>query len=262
MVRAILEGRKTVTRRLVKPQPSAAHQWQGWILSGERASDAGKGTWGIPTRPDAYRDHIDARPPYETEDRLYVRETFTLEHCVEGEAPPFADRRPMKGRDIDDVDGETPIWVQPHYRATDPAPDLSCDRPGCAQCRDHDMGPHWVPSIHMPKWASRIWLEVISVRVERLHAITGEGCLAEGAAGGHGSVPGYAYNASPMEHFRHIWQSINGNESWADNPWVWVVEFRRIPTGGLVHGASGGLVGEEGSTSYLHESKIANAGIS
>jgi hypothetical protein len=83
-----------------------------------------------------------------------------------------------------------------------------------------------VPSIHLHRRYSRILLEVTAVRVERLHAITNEQCIAEGCSGGHGSIPGYIYNATPQEHFRHIWESVGGD--YHANPWVWVVEFKRV----------------------------------
>lgn len=86
----------------------------------------------------------------------------------------------------------------------------------------------WHPSIHMPRVANRITLEVTGVRVERLREISDADCIAEGAPGGHGSIPGYLYNATPLEHYRFIWETINGAGSWDVNPWVWVVEFRRI----------------------------------
>lgn len=84
----------------------------------------------------------------------------------------------------------------------------------------------WRPSIHMPRWASRITLEIEKVRIERLHSITEADCRAEGCAGGHGSIPNYMYNATPHEHFGWIWQSVGGD--WSTNPWVWVPTFRRI----------------------------------
>jgi hypothetical protein len=223
MARAILEGRKTVTRRAVKPLKG------GFVCVGAKAA------WDGYSRADYFAIHSSPDAPQmqgnrwiiaRAGDRLYVRETFTLEHCVEGEDPPFADRRPIKGRDIDDVDGVTPLWVQPHYRATDPAPDLSCDRPGCAQCRNHDMGPHWVPSIHMPKWAARIWLEVTAVRVERLQDITTEQVIAEGITSQlreHDAV------VDLRQQFEVLWDGLaKPGARWADNPWVWVVEFKRI----------------------------------
>jgi len=88
------------------------------------------------------------------------------------------------------------------------------------------------PSIHMPRWASRISLEITSVRIQRLQSISEEDALAEGTPGGHGSIPGYGYNAMPGEHFMWLWQQLYGSGSWAANPWVWVLEFRRLQEGG------------------------------
>lgn len=85
-----------------------------------------------------------------------------------------------------------------------------------------------VPSIHMLRWASRILLEIVSVRVERLHECSEADAVAEGCAGGHGSIPGYPYNAMAVEHYTWLWEKINGAGSWAANPWVWVVEFKRV----------------------------------
>jgi len=85
----------------------------------------------------------------------------------------------------------------------------------------------WRPSIHMPRWASRLSLDIVSVRVERLQDISEEDARAEGCSGGHDSIPGYAFSATPREHFRHLWGSINGAESWDANPWVWVISFKR-----------------------------------
>jgi hypothetical protein len=84
----------------------------------------------------------------------------------------------------------------------------------------------WRPSIHMPRWACRILLEITAVRVERLHDMKAADCIAEGCAGGHDSIPGYNYSATPGEHFRHIWESTGGD--YFANPWVWVIEFKRV----------------------------------
>jgi len=86
----------------------------------------------------------------------------------------------------------------------------------------------WRPSIHMPRWACRLVLEIVSVRVERLQDISDAECIAEGCPGGHGAIPGYGYNATPYEHYRWLWESINGAGSWAANPWVWCITFRRV----------------------------------
>lgn len=84
----------------------------------------------------------------------------------------------------------------------------------------------WRPSIHMPRAASRITLEITGVRAERLQEISDADCIAEGTPGGHGAIPGYLYNATPNEHYRWLWDDINGRGAWEINPWVWVLKFR------------------------------------
>lgn len=95
----------------------------------------------------------------------------------------------------------------------------------------------WKPSIHMPKEAARIWLEVVSVKVERLHDISEQDAIAEGIEPVAEGWKNY-YKASkfgtnfcwptPYHSFQSLWETINGLESWELNPWVWVVEFKRI----------------------------------
>lgn len=107
----------------------------------------------------------------------------------------------------------------------------------------HEPPPRWRPSIHMPRWASRITLEVTGVRVERLQDISEADALAEGVFKKIGSSPGgemdivetatgstlyYAAPTQAREEFRHLWGQINGPDSWAENPFVWVIEFKRI----------------------------------
>lgn len=219
MVRAILERRKTQTRRVVKGAPTGA---DSYVLG------VHQGTWGI-------HEHVDAleasrtRCPYGTPgDRLWVKEAHALESCVDGNEPPFSDGRPTRRAADDDFDGGEPAWTQAHYRATDPAPDLCCERENCAQCRDHDMGPHWRPSIHMPRWASRITLEVTGVRVERLRAISEADAIAEGAEPFRLPVHPNREQLRHVDGFKRLWESINGAGSWHANPWVWVVEFRSM----------------------------------
>ena len=104
-----------------------------------------------------------------------------------------------------------------------------------------DYGLKWTPSIHMPRWASRITLEITGVRVERLNSISEDDAAAEGVGsavwfagkgvpeeqwtslGEHG-----AYRASHINSFATLWESIYGADSWQANPWVWVIEFKRV----------------------------------
>lgn len=88
---------------------------------------------------------------------------------------------------------------------------------------------HWKPSIHMPKGASRIWLQVKEIRVERLNGITEENAKAEGVDAA-GLYPGY--NVSSKGKFEGLWNLINGDGSWDLNPWVWVIDFKVLSTTG------------------------------
>lgn len=213
MVRAILDGRKTQTRRVVKvrehPQAERVQHFEGERWDWLRYDGLKLATF---------------RCPYgQPGDRLWVRETFSMQHCVGWESPPFNDGRPVKWRDLSDIEGFTPVWVQPHYRATDPAPDLCCEREGCRQCETMGYGPHWKPSIHMPRWASRITLEITDVRVERLQDISEDDARAEGCRGNATTACGCE---GLIEDYCCLWESINGPGSWDANPWVWVIEFQ------------------------------------
>ena len=80
----------------------------------------------------------------------------------------------------------------------------------------------------VPETEPRITLRITDVRVERLQDVSRQDCVAEGCAGGHGSIPGYPYSATPREHFHHIWNTIYGAGAWEANPWVWVISFERV----------------------------------
>lgn len=108
---------------------------------------------------------------------------------------------------------------------------------------DNRFGPvKWKPSIHMPKEAARIWLEVTDIRVERLHNITDADAIAEGVEKRPDSDSSTKYNYKHYRYggydvgarvsFRTLWEVINGEESWAENPWVWVVSFKILSTTG------------------------------
>lgn len=139
--------------------------------------------------------------------------------------PPYDDR-PIRW--TDDADWGR-YWELPHYKATDEKPYLTDND-------DNEVG--WKPSIHMPRWASRITLEVVSVRVERVQDISEEDAVAEGCNGYTiwGPVPGESWRTEPKEDvsaidkFATLWDSINAKRgfSWDINPWVWVVEFKRV----------------------------------
>lgn len=205
MVKAILDGRKTVTRRLVKPQPE--------FLEGETGTpcicDDGI-TWTF--KIDQYNftyDH-DRKAPCSKGDTLYVRETWTLLYYV-------------------DPNGYTHWDQEMYYYAADGTPDITLvDGDGF---EEDDQRIRWKPSIHMPKEAARIFLRVKNVRVERLQDITADECPMEGvwplAACTVGERDTY-YRSK----FAELWDSTIkpadlDKYGWAANPWVWVIKFER-----------------------------------
>lgn len=185
MVRAILDGRKTQTRRVLKRQyldptwiirPATADRFNGhthdwWLPGGTVPVAAIRCPYGVPG------------------DRLWVREAFGI--------PDAPYEREDKSLLI--------------YRAD--------ESPRMAELNKH----FWRPSIFMPRWASRLTLEVLRVRVERLQEISEDDAKAEGAVGA--AVETFA--PSHRAAFENLWGEINGAESWKANPWVWVVEFQR-----------------------------------
>lgn len=194
MVRAILSGQKTQTRRAVKPQPYIDTMgnfcWNG--------GNFGQGFDGPLVQaiaspiPSSKTGRV-LCPYGKPGDRLWVRETFQR----------FSD------------DGEI------MYRA-DPASLQAMNELKYDECQE----ARWRPSIHMPRWASRILLEVVSVRVERLQEISKEDLAAEGIQ--ELIDGGIDHDGTPLDTYCTLWESINGAGSWDKNPWVWVVEFKRI----------------------------------
>ena len=186
MVRAILDGTKTQTRRVVK----------GFALE--------------LLQPDNFTPEYVALPENDLSpvglpgDRLWVRETFVHEpadYCWE--ASVSIPCRP----------------AHTVYRA-------DSDPTGKAN------GAGWTPSIHMPRALSRITLEITGVRVERLQSISDTDAIAEGVkptSDGAFHIEEDRYRApDPAECYARLWESINGAGTWAANPWVWVIEFKRV----------------------------------
>lgn len=170
------------------------------------------------------------RCPYgQPGDRLWVRETFTIEtnFNLDPCEPPFNDGRPVKWTDSE-AWGQ--YWEQCHYKATDSAPDL-VHEDDCRKCEDNGYCNSWKPSIHMPHWASRITLEITKVRVERVQEISEEDAKAEGIdlKGFRSNTEGIAGREHRIE-FASLWDSINAERGfgWEKNPWVWIIEFKRV----------------------------------
>lgn len=201
MVRAILEGRKTQTRRIVKNvsgHPQLLRDGSTRIVDCIRDVDGG------PSALMYAPNNWECCPYGVPGDRLWIRETF----CT-----------------VDDREHGGNLWYD--YRAT---PRYSASHPaGWDNEPDHPDALKWTPSIHMPRAASRITLEIIGVRVERLNDISEIDAIAEGTPGGHGAIPRYTYAAAtPVEQYRWLWESINGAGSWNVNPWVWCIDFKRV----------------------------------
>lgn len=201
MVRAILDGRKTQTRRIMKPQPTpddyvcpyegprGGHIWPSknhqYGLHVEEMLQNGKGGWEGLASEACHFGNIG--------DRIWVRETW----AEAGAGAP----------DLLLYRANYPEHVPPHYENVPPA-----------------EGIRWTPSIHMPRWASRILLEITDVRVERLQAITLGDICKEFGCGLYDFRPAtYGFQA-----WEELWKSIYGDDSWQANPWVWVIEFKRI----------------------------------
>jgi hypothetical protein len=235
MVRALLEGRKSQTRRMLKPQP------YGFLFG----------------KPQAKLGGPDILCPYgNTGDVLWVRETCAFqwpEHCDDGriysdESPATLEwGRPIRRDECDVI-----------YRATDDGGSVWMDEDG------EPCDPLWTPSIFMPRFASRLTLEITDVRVERLQDISEADAIAEGVEPlfdkeTAASRPEFDLNPMPYSNYlwhgksgkgsvtqkqvdawKHqlssykdargsyssLWESINGSGSWNANPWVWIVKFK------------------------------------
>jgi hypothetical protein len=207
MVCAILEGRKTQTRRICayqnfRVEDNIKHPQWGPDLRMLMA-DSKDGTRVIVGNPDDTPEHalsIISCPHGKPGDRLWVRETF-------GWATGAGKRLVYR------ADGEEPKqWFYPNETI---------------------KGMKWSPSIHMPRWASRLTLEITGVRVERLQEISGYDAHQEGCRGPLGEFvngkPEFGGGHSVVEDFRELWNSLADKKTnWAANPWVWVIGFKKL----------------------------------
>lgn len=178
MTKATLDGRKTVTRRIIKP--NILEQGTNWI-------------WN-PNENVCYA-------PLRTGDILYVRETWLLGDGCGGEQYYYK---------ADETESSKELRIAYGYK--------------------------WRPSIHMPKEAARIWLEVTAVRAERLRDITEEQARAEGCIGFHDKIGNgkfddvLEFDLTARDAFVELWNSTlkkDSSDTWVHNPWVWVYEFER-----------------------------------
>jgi hypothetical protein len=217
MIRAILENRKTQTRRVVKPQPEAA--WMDWVINTNLGGDNRYWVDGEPTM------HLNMEKDFSSKgecpygkpgDRLWVREAWAIADIYDKDSG-------NQGQMPFELGGTTQgisIWYKAgggkHFKASNPG--------------------RWRSPLFMPRAASRITLEITDVRVERLQAITEADAIAEGmysntmALAALGLPPETPF-ISPyhVDKYRIVWESINGKKyPWASNPWVWCVEFKRV----------------------------------
>ena len=213
MVRAILSGAKTQTRRIAPIQSLDISEHDGGLVTWNvrftkpigKSRTIGSYSGGFVTPDKAQRIIAAEFCPYgQPGDRLYVRETW---QPIFEEDAGFCGVRYASG--------------------------------GCPE-EDKRAGSYldgtnrWRPSIHMPRWASRLTLEITGVRVERLQAISEADAIAEGvtavSSGGVTLFTTTGVNCfqTAKDAYAALWESINGPGSWDANPWVWVVEFRRI----------------------------------
>ncbi|EAV0963878.1 hypothetical protein LKV31_002480 [Salmonella enterica subsp. enterica serovar Cubana] len=185
MVNAILSGRKTQTRRPVKFPCRDVNL--GCELSGnELAGEVSAGN---------YWNSRVGQPG----DRIWVRETFRV-HSRATDVATLVYRASVRNS-----------WTEQTHRV----PVAVCNKPVTPE--------KWTPSIHMPRWASRITLEITDVRVERLNSISDSDASKEGCC-----IADMESGDCLSDVFTRLWTSIYGDDSWQANPWVWVIEFKRV----------------------------------
>ncbi|ERX41067.1 TPA: hypothetical protein NKN97_003005 [Pseudomonas aeruginosa] len=221
MVRAIIEGRKTVTRRVMKYQPHedasvTVGNYNVTVVDRHGEQQPGPEAFGA-WWSDGERGCI--CPHGQPGDQLWVRETWTdVNMCG---APALAYRADEDIRDLMEEPGFLDDRGAFNYDdpRVKPYP-FACWYAELDQAR-------WRPSIHMPRWASRILLEVTAVRVERLQDISEEQARAEGYPAERECETGGS-GLDAWLWFRSLWGEINGPEAFTANPWVWVIEFKRV----------------------------------
>lgn len=219
MVRALLNGSKTQTRRVMKPQPDG-HHWEtlpGYELKrSEMVTVDGRTAVRFWHSIQQNRSWDDACRwvlcPYGAPgDRLWVRETSAAIELPDG-SDGVRYSADETFQPIENTSEAADRWLEMNHYA------------GKRSAK--------VPAIHMPRWASRITLEVTGVRVERLQDISAADALAEGIVetyGGFGLPAGEFYHAAdPCESYWSLFESINGPGSVEANPWLWVISFRRL----------------------------------
>ncbi|WP_234245231.1 hypothetical protein [Klebsiella pneumoniae] len=209
MVRALLSGRKTQTRRIIKDCTVGRDQISKFIQIEKKF---------IGCYPEDVPELIRECCPYGIPgDRIWVREAFRV-HSRATDVATLVYKA-----------SERNSWTEQTHRV----PVAVCNKPATPE--------KWTPSLHMPRWASRILLEITDVRVERLNAISEEDAEAEGidmealydSQDCYDCIADHNMTGRPTVTgaFKYLWESIYGKESWKANPWVWVIKFKRVEGG-------------------------------
>lgn len=240
MILALLGNRKTQTRRIVKPQPvCSTHEF--WQKHPDFVPSFNEEDWSLYcgvcgggqrlTRTNV----TGIRNPYGVNgDRLWVKETFapwrntSIEYPLEWESLVTSDDR--GGLTLKQ-------WVEEYGH----------QNVNVAYRADGENEEGWMSPLFMPRWASRLTLEITEVRVQRLQDISDDDCVAEGMRIHENpscevGVGRFMYTAFPGEHslwdlnaktaYRNLWESINGKDSWDANPWLWCISFRKVEANG------------------------------
>lgn len=230
MVRAILDGRKTQTRRIMKNQPAGDYPDTPALIR-----NVGTGfQWYC-----HYGESSIFNCPFgAVGDRIWVRETWATLGNEDGCCVDWNDNL-CKGDEreaariyrasCEQRPGDYGLWS---------IPDNAYWKP---HTENEKFEGAWRPSIHMPRWASRILLEITNVRVDRLNSISEQDALSEGidrerleeSQDNYDCIADHNMTGRPTATgaFKYLWESIYGEENWQVNPWVWVIEFKRVEGG-------------------------------
>lgn len=214
-IRALIEGRKTQTRRIIKPLPSQVIAWNPNLSCCPSAHVSGKFIQFDHPKGGPYTS---VPSKYLLGDRLWVRETFQTAMSDNGPCWLYRANSDRVYPEFDGPDeGAGPSFNYEKYPSN-----------YSAWAGDVEASGPWRSPIHMPRWASRLTLIIDGVKVERLQDISEQDAEAEGASHAYGEPFGNTLGLGSRRCFELLWNHINGAESWAANPWVVALTFRVI----------------------------------
>jgi len=238
MVQALLDGRKTMTRRIVKPSVVEAIDWCGGGVDDEPATvDTFQLHWCV-----SRNDGKPVKEQWLISSSEYQEEGVVPIGVAYGNVGDLLWVRETWKPDVDDMTSGTTFRADNSFITIENSEEaankwIAARKP--EEQHPQMKSPVWRPSIFMPRWASRLILEIIDIRIERLNDISEEDAISEGViAVDVNDTTVYTgdfvsemvwpedYHENPESAFSDLWQSINGPDSWDKNPWVWVVEFK------------------------------------